>query len=256
MQLHVIGDGEHIPVAGDSVLLRVRIAALDSPPGSFFSTERWYAVADLRSGALGAVMDRSHEGDSMSVITQGSRVPWRTLSARSELRGSVRLEFSIREIRTKEMIHAARALKRTTDPEGFQHDVITAYLLSNEGNWERWGNSDLHHHIEGDPLDTSRVRHGDLVTITYVGMRLEDEQVFDDTERNGEPFTFRYGDTDQLIRGLEVAVSLLREGQHGTFVIPSEMAFGARGLADVVTPNEPVVYRVELVRVVRGPAAG
>ena len=45
-----------------------------------------------------------------------------------------------------------------------------------------------------------------MVTIPYtVASNMEDGVVFDDTERNGVPLTFRFGDKDQVMQGLEVA---------------------------------------------------
>jgi FKBP-type peptidyl-prolyl cis-trans isomerase len=50
---------------------------------------------------------------------------------------------------------------------------------------------------------------------------------------------------------LEVAVHLLREGQLGTFLFPSEMAFGAKGIPGVLDPYMPVMYSVRLEKVER-----
>ena len=92
---------------------------------------------------------------------------------------------------------------------------------------------------------------GDHITISYKGRRIEDGQVFDDTQRNGEPLSFTYGDKDQVMKGLEVAVHLLREGQEGSFIFPSEYAFSAKGIPDVLDPYMPVEYTVRLEKVQR-----
>jgi peptidyl-prolyl cis-trans isomerase A (cyclophilin A) len=92
---------------------------------------------------------------------------------------------------------------------------------------------------------------GDHVTISYQGRRMEDGLLFDDTRKNGEAFSFRFGDKDQVMPGLEVAVHLLREGQEGTFLFPSDLAFGAKGIPGVLEPHMPVDYTVRLDKVER-----
>ncbi|MDQ3101959.1 MAG: FKBP-type peptidyl-prolyl cis-trans isomerase [Bacteroidota bacterium] len=146
---------------------------------------------------------------------------------------------------------ADQAKLRAEDPQAFERELIFKFLDRLGDNWQQWGTSAIHFAIEGITTDTAGVVKGDIVTISYTGKRLEDGSEFDSTEKNGGPMTFRFGDKDQVINGLEIAVLQLREGQQGEFLFPSEYAFGARGIESMIDPYTPVIYTVRLEEVQR-----
>ena len=95
----------------------------------------------------------------------------------------------------------------------------------------------------GTGNDTLAISKGQEVTITYTGL-LPDSTVIDGLQDSGGELTFVFGHPDQVIEGLEVAVSLLHDGGSGRFLIPSELAFGALGGgAGSVPPNMPSIMR-------------
>lgn len=246
----MLGEGERAPADGDSVLMRFRAARLGDDPGSLWSTERWYLAADLRAGALLPIMRRLREGDSMSVIAPARLWPWAAL-----LRGDlpaphdttiVAAELSLRAILTPQQMAERREQRRQADPDGYERRLIAAYVAIDTAGWMRWGSSDLHYRIAGAPRDTARWARGAALLVEWEGFRLEDGRPIDATARHGGPFQWSYGTPDQLLRGLEVAVSLLREGQEGEFLLPSALAFGDRGLPGALEPRAPVRYRVKV----------
>ena len=256
VRLITLGDGADLATDSDSVHVRFRVSRFGDEPGSFLSTERWYAAKDLRSGAMKPVLRRLHEGDSMSIIAAAALLPMTVIAdgAVDPLQDTahMRTELSLLAIRTPALMRAEEERRRREDPEGFERRLIAAYLTSTTEEWTRWGTSDLHYIITGTPVDTNGVKLYETVTVSWTGKRLEDGQVFDDTRANGAAFTFRYGDPDQVMKGIEVAVSLLREGQEGRFIVPSLLAFGAKGIASAVDPWTPVIYTVRLEAVERG----
>jgi len=191
----------------------------------------------------------------MSLIAPARTWPWTALTDGEGVHvpdtGMVQMEISLLAIRTTSMLHAEEERTRRNDPMGFESKLLQAYVASNGIGYERWGTSGMYYRISGEMSDTSKVRLGDQVTIAYKGRRIEDGVLFDDTDRNGVEFTFRFGEKDQVIQGLEVAVHLLREGQQGTFLFPSEMAFGSKGVPSLLDPYMPVEYTVRLVKVDR-----
>jgi len=89
----------------------------------------------------------------------------------------------------------------------------------------------------------------DLVTVYYSGA-LINGTVFDATEA-GLPATFT---VNELIPGWTEALELMREGDHWQIVIPSELAYGARGAGDgKIPPNQVLVFDLELVKVAPPP---
>lgn len=256
MHLHMIGDGEDFPKDGDSLLFRVRMGREGGTIGELFSTEEWYATKDLRKGAFGNVLHRIHEGDSMSVIAPTEQWPWNTLSGEKEVEvpdtGMIRVELSLVRIRTESMRLLEDEALRASEPYIYERKLVHAYLKQEKVPFERWGTSDMYFRLKAPTVDTTRARNGDQVTISYRGKNMEDGIVFDDTKRNGMPLTFRFGDKDQVMKGLEYAIGILREGQEGVFLFPSEFAFGDKGVPGLVEPNMPVIYTVHLEKVERG----
>lgn len=253
LRMHVLGDGEHLAADMDSVLFRLRFAPINEAPGSHLSLERWYLARDLRREAFVPMLARMRQGDSISMIVRAGALPWDLMHGATALPDSttMQVEAGMLELLTAEVIAERAERRRRTDPQGYERRLIALYREQEGGAWTRWGTSDMCYRISGTARDTSGQRPGDLVTIGYTGKRLEDGRVFDDSDRNGMPLQFRFGDPDQVVRGVELAVDLLREGQEGEFILPSELAYGAKGIPGVVDPYSPVIYTVRLLRVGR-----
>ena len=252
VKLHSLGDGDVLAQDSDHVVLHLRIARIKEDAGSLFSTERTYRVTDLRQGALAVVLDRMHAGDSMSVFTPASLIPWSVLGLVQEAPPSdtttVRMEIRMVDLLSPAMLRAEEERQRALDPTGYATRLLKAWLDRDTTEWTRWGTSGLYYQLTGEPRDTNAVRKGDLVIIEHRGARLEDGKVVDDPARSGGAFSWVYGDPDQVINGLEVAVSLLREGRSGRFIFPPEYAFGSAGVPGLVDPFTPMIYEVRSVR--------
>lgn len=87
---------------------------------------------------------------------------------------------------------------------------------------------------EGDtPQANGRVR------VRYVG-RLADGSVFDERR---EPQWFRL---DSVIAGWRSALVQMPVGAKWRLAIPSSQAYGAQGAGDLIAPNTPLVFEIEL----------
>lgn len=241
-----LGDGERVPADEDSLLLRFRASPLNEEPGSLWSTERWYLAREIRSGALSPALRRMHAGDSMSVIAPARLWPWAAL-VRGDLPAphdtlTLRTEIALLETRTPEEARRCREELRAEDPEAFERMLIAAFIANDSSGWKRWGTSDLHCRIAGLATDTTRWAYHAPLLLRWEGFDLATGRRIDATENNGGDFAWSYGTPDQLLEGLEVSVSLLREGQRGEFILPARMAFGERGLAGALEPHAPVRY--------------
>jgi FKBP-type peptidyl-prolyl cis-trans isomerase len=65
-----------------------------------------------------------------------------------------------------------------------------------------------------------------------------------------QPFEYLVGSEEQLIKGLEIGVKRMHEGEKAKFIIPSHLAFGSSGSSTgIVPPFTTVIYEVELLKV-------
>lgn len=83
----------------------------------------------------------------------------------------------------------------------------------------------------------------DTVVVHYKG-QLADGKVFDSTYKTGEPATFAL---NQVIPGWAEAVALMNKGAKYEFLLPPSIAYGARGAGNMIPPNAPLFFEIELV---------
>ncbi|MBF8727750.1 FKBP-type peptidyl-prolyl cis-trans isomerase [Pseudomonas putida] len=82
---------------------------------------------------------------------------------------------------------------------------------------------------------------GAKVLVNYVG-RLPSGDVFDQSR---EPQWFSL---DSVIEGWQVALPQMRVGAKWRLVIPSALAYGADGAGDLIAPDTPLVFEIQLLQ--------
>ncbi len=92
-----------------------------------------------------------------------------------------------------------------------------------------------------------RPRMSDRVLVHY-RCTLADGTVVDSSYGDDEPamLTVR-----ELIPGFREALQLMPVGSHYRVAVPGELGYGERGVEGVVGPNEPLIFEIELERIVR-----
>ena len=89
---------------------------------------------------------------------------------------------------------------------------------------------------------------GKRVSVHYVGVAFSTGEEFDASWNRGQPFEFKLG-RGQVIPGWDQGVQGMRVGGRRRLMIPSAMAYGARGAGGVIAPHEPLVFVVDLLSV-------
>ncbi len=84
----------------------------------------------------------------------------------------------------------------------------------------------------------------DKVQVIYRGY-LQGGEEFDRSIAD-KPISFRL---DQVIKGWTEGVQLMQVGAQYRFIIPAELAYGARGAPPKIGPNETLIFEIELVGV-------
>ena len=95
--------------------------------------------------------------------------------------------------------------------------------------------------------DGAQLKAGDNVIVNYTGLLTNGEK-FDSSLDRGEPFSFPLG-AGKVIKGWDEGVQKLRVGDHATFIIPPEIAYGSRGAGGVIPPDATLIFIIEVVGV-------
>ncbi len=90
---------------------------------------------------------------------------------------------------------------------------------------------------------------GDIVKIHYEG-RFIDGRFLDSSKELDEPLEFVFGQEFVVIKGMEEAIGMMREGDKALIIVPSSLAFGSSGAGEgIVPPFTSLVYELELLNV-------
>ncbi|MBX3478390.1 MAG: FKBP-type peptidyl-prolyl cis-trans isomerase [Brevundimonas sp.] len=87
----------------------------------------------------------------------------------------------------------------------------------------------------------------DTVKVHYRGVRIDGVE-FDSSYKRNEPAEFPL---NRVIRGWTEGVALMRVGETYEFVIPADMAYGARRVGADIPANSVLIFTVELLDVAR-----
>lgn len=88
----------------------------------------------------------------------------------------------------------------------------------------------------------------DTVVVEYTG-RLINGKVFDSSERNGKPAKFN---VSQVIKGWTEALQMMQPGAKWELYVPSDLAYGPRGVGGPIGPNETLIFEIKLLSVEKG----
>lgn len=159
--------------------------------------------------------------------------------------------------RRKEMM--AKMQKEAEEQKVLDEKAIKTYLEENNLEAQRT-ESGLYYIIKEEGTGESPER-GDTVRVDYTGMLLDGSifdtsneevakanDIFSEQRPSYEPLAFPVGQ-GRVIPGWDEGLQLLSEGAKATFIIPSALAYGARGAGAGVPPNSVLLFEVELVDV-------
>jgi FKBP-type peptidyl-prolyl cis-trans isomerase len=76
----------------------------------------------------------------------------------------------------------------------------------------------------------------------------EGGHMYDNSYQNGVPFTFKFQNAG-VIDGLHQGMSVMKAGENAFFEIPYKLAYGKKGLLDLVPSNTDIVYDVRIISI-------
>lgn len=96
--------------------------------------------------------------------------------------------------------------------------------------------------------DGAEVNSGKWIEIAYIG-KLPNGEVFDSTKERNQNFQFMFAG-GKVIEGLEIGMKGMKVGGVRIIKIPSELAYGSRGIPRVVPSNTDLVFEVSLLKII------
>ncbi len=93
----------------------------------------------------------------------------------------------------------------------------------------------------------AEARKGRTLVVHYVGTLTSGKQ-FDSSRTRGQPFTFILGQ-GMVIKGWDLGVEGMREGDVRRLTIPPELGYGDRGHPPTIPPQSTLVFEIELLEV-------
>lgn len=119
--------------------------------------------------------------------------------------------------------------------------------FNTDGKPEQIGDKKLRYYIveQGSGLNAMA---GDNAYIHFT-CYLPDGTVFDTSYKNGEPIRVTVGE-NQVIKGLDMGLLLMNKGSKLQLLVPYKLAYGTKGLNNIVPPNTNITIDVELINLV------
>ncbi|KAG2387136.1 hypothetical protein C9374_002171 [Naegleria lovaniensis] len=98
-------------------------------------------------------------------------------------------------------------------------------------------------------------KEGYRVYVKYSGWLVDNDakkglvigKLFDTNENSANLFSFKFGESE-VIRGWEQALKGVRVGGRRFCVIPAHLAYGERGVSNVIPPNSILCFQIEVVK--------
>jgi len=87
----------------------------------------------------------------------------------------------------------------------------------------------------------------DVVVVHYKGTTIEGTK-FDSSFDRGEPARFK---VSNVIKGWVEGLQLMQVGSKYMLYVPSDLAYGERGIGNVIKPFETLVFEVELLDIIK-----
>jgi len=190
-----------------------------------------------------------HLGDSAAFMINADSFYLKTVQAKEVpnfIKGNVDLIFNIKlqKIQTQE-----EAMKDYQDKlNGLQQaeqNILNNYLKTNNITTKPTESGLYFENIK--PGVGPLAKDGDLVTVNFAIKLLDGTEIFS-TQSSGEPVVFELGkpfDTE----GMNQAIRLMKAGGSAHLILPSNLAFGERGRANIIPPFTPLICDVELLKI-------
>lgn len=258
-KLKMIGEGKRKPLLGD--YLQLQITYKTSKDSVFFdsysSSETGMVILPLNhssfKGSFEEGLTMMNEGDCVSFIVDASALFKNFFHADLPLflkQGDVvKMDVKLNRIlNAKEYSEKVKEYQDLIDDRDIEEQrKVQTYLDTNQTHFSFFSNG--MYYLPLNQGTGERAEKGDVVKINYKGCFLDGRQ-FESTYDRGLPLEFKLGEQGQVLKGIELGISLLNLGAKAKFIIPSQLAFGEKGSSTgIVPPYSTLIYEIELLNI-------
>jgi FKBP-type peptidyl-prolyl cis-trans isomerase FkpA len=251
------GNAVLLPSIGDYI--QCHISIINANDSMFYSTfgkvpERILLMESTHKG--GDIMDALSilsEGDSIKVLinadsffmkTRGEQVLPDYVKPGSELKFIIKMEkrlnaFQVDSLRNAEKIdrwkNEIASINQYVRKEGLEVKIDTT--------------TGLRYQFHQQLSDTAqKIRDGSIVTFHFIGKLMDGTEFFNS-------YTMGQAQTIKVFReqfqpiGMYEILTRMKQGEKATFILPYDLAFGARGVEGMIPPFASLVYQVNILKV-------
>jgi len=203
-------------------------------------------------GSYQAMILQANEGDSINFIVPAEDVFKRVLHLRLPyfLHKGDMMKVAVRVLAIMDPIQyeARQKVVRESRKDMDMQEQLTLIQYVKDNHIPDTAKRDNIYYMSLSPGSGPKVEHGSRVSVAYNGYFLNG-RLFDSVSV-ANPLQFKFGDTAQVIKGLEIGIKRMHEGEKAKIIIPSQLAFGDNGSSSgLVPPYTSVVYEVTMLKV-------
>jgi len=253
-QFHKIGEQSNKVRYSDYVTADISYRTLDD--SLFFSAKRQFQIK--KPDYIGAVDDcfaMMSVGDSASFMLQAKSFFNITLSrdvpSFIDSNGFFKINIDLINSISQEQFEKEKHefLAWIEDFAIYEKTKLSNYLSSCTNDYQM--ESQGLYKVVVEQGEGDKVHRGDTLVLNYEG-RFLNGKYFDSTYKRNRAFEYIYGTEWQVIRGMEIAVSGMKEGEKAIFILPSDLAFGTQGNSNgAIPPFSTLIYEITLEQVRR-----
>ena len=255
-QLHTIGEEETKALPGDYITVDLTYMTLED--SVFFSAHRKFQLAGPTfEGSVDECFGMLSEKESATFIISAVDFFEKTLQSSLptflQASGKMKITINMLDIQTEtEYSKEKEAFLHWIEDFGEYEKVILRQFIEEEKLPVELMASGIYF-INLVPGTGKKVEQGDTITINYEG-RFLNGKFFDSTIKRNQPFQFVYGTEWQVVKGLEEAIGMMKEGEKSLVILPSDLAFGSEGSSTGIIPAfTSLIFEVEILEVISPP---
>jgi FKBP-type peptidyl-prolyl cis-trans isomerase FkpA len=251
-RLDKIGENSRKAQYGDFITADIVYKTMND--SIFFSGRRKLQISQPGyQGSIDECLTSLAKGDSASFIISAdqffNKTLERSLPSFIKMNSMMIVSAGIIEIQTgMEYEKEKEAFLQWIEDFGEYEKVVLQQFLKQEKLKVQPSASGMYYLITREGTG-KKIEIGDTITVNYEGKFLNGK-FFDSTIRTKQPFQFVYGTEWQVVKGLEEAIGIMREGEKALVILPSDLAFGQEGSSTgIIPPFTSLIFEVEILKV-------